>query len=108
MEIPNYVGYLSQESFAFPKNSPYAELFDFHLEKFKEKGLITRILDKYPTIHPKCPDLGGTTLGFKSVITTFVPLAFGIFFGIVLFILEKILVKSKYFSLPKSNRNDWK
>ena len=72
------------------------------MEKFNEKGIIARILEKYPTIQPKCPDLGGTTLGFKSVITTFVPLVFGIFFGIILFILEEILVKSKYFSLPKS------
>ena len=102
IEIPQYEGYMSQNSFVFPKNSPYAELFDFHLEKFNEKGIITRILEKYPTIPPKCPDLGGAILGYKSVITTFVPLAFGIIFGIILFILEKILVKSKYFGLPKS------
>ena len=106
MEIPNYVGYLSQEAFAYPKNSPYAEMFDFHLEKFREKGIIAKILEKYQIIRPKCPDLGGTTSGFKSVITTFIPLAFGILFGIILFILEKILVKSKYFSLPKSKPAD--
>ena len=42
----------SQGAFAFPKGSPYTDLFNFHLNRMAESGELHRIINKYEEV--KC------------------------------------------------------
>ena len=57
-------------SFGFQKNSPYVGLFNFHLKKMRERGVIKETLKKI-TPPQVCPDLSGKPLGINSSFTAF-------------------------------------
>ena len=40
----------------YQKNSPYAEMFDYHIEKMRQNGVIDNIQNKYKALPQQCPD----------------------------------------------------
>ena len=41
----------------YQKNSPFAEMFDYHIEKLRQTGVLDTIKTKYQGLEQKCPDL---------------------------------------------------
>ena len=44
-------------AFGYQKNSPFAEMFDYHIEKIRQTGVLDTIKTKYQGLEQKCPDL---------------------------------------------------
>ena len=42
----------------YQKNSPYAEIFDYYIEKMRQSGLLDSIHNKNRALPQKCPDFG--------------------------------------------------
>ena len=62
---------LNTESYAFQKDSPYMEIFNYFLQEMKEKGVIKQILEKYKSGPQVCPDMSGQPLGINNSFTAF-------------------------------------
>ena len=57
-------------AFAVQKNSPYYGLFNYHMKKMKETGILDQILSKYEISRRQiCPDYSGQALGMNSTFT---------------------------------------
>ena len=64
LAIPAKYGIRSQ-AFAFQKNSPYLDLFNYYLKAMDETGTSDRILEKYKPLPQNCPDKSGKPIGNK-------------------------------------------
>ena len=62
LAIPAKYGIRSQ-AFAFQKNSPYLELFNYYLKAMDESGISDRILERYKPQAQYCPDKSGQPIG---------------------------------------------
>ena len=40
----------------YQKNSPYAEMLDYHIEKMREAGVLDNIKNKYRALPQQCPN----------------------------------------------------
>ena len=40
----------------YQKNSPYAQMLDYHIEEMRESGVLDKIRDKYRSLPQQCPD----------------------------------------------------
>ena len=40
----------------YQKDSPYADMFDYHIELMKGAGVLDRIKNKYNEVRQHCPD----------------------------------------------------
>ena len=65
-------------AYGYQKHSPYQGLFDYYIKEMKETGALKKILNKYETDTPVCPDGSGKPLGFESCFTAFLVLLSGI------------------------------
>ena len=75
-------------SFGFPKNSPYMEVFNYHIQRLRETGTMARIFPKNP---PQiCPDFSGEPLGFENIGSGFLVLVCGMGCSLLILILEFI------------------
>ena len=75
-------------SFGFPKNSPYMEVFNYHIQKLRETGTMARIFPKNP---PQiCPDFSGEPLGFENIGSGFLVLVCGMGCSLLILLLEFI------------------
>ena len=77
-------------AYGFQKDSPFLPLFNYNLNKMKEKGSLKQIQDKYELKPQICPDYSGKSLGASSVFAAFGVLFFGIGIAAILFGIEKI------------------
>ena len=77
-----------QFAWAFPKNSPYLNIFNFYFEKFKEKGIWHSINERYKTKPQLCPDLNGKPIEYSSCFTAFLALLGGISISFLLMLME--------------------
>ena len=64
--------------FAFQKDSPYLELFDYYLKKMKQDGVLDKLIIEYEPPPQICPDLTGKALGFNNLIFPFLTMIAGI------------------------------
>lgn len=89
-KIVNILGPLhkSQLAWIVPKNSPYLEIFRYHLQQLKENGIVERYYKMYVVGDQVCPDLSGKPLSLKQCISAFLVFAPGIIFSITWFLLE--------------------
>ena len=58
-------------SWGFQKYSPYLPLFNYHLKKMEEQGLIRKYHEKFQPSPQICPDGAGKPIGFNSCLTAF-------------------------------------
>ena len=88
-------------SYAFQKDSPYLEIFNYYMKALEEKGTSRQILDKYKSEPQVCIDKSGSPLGFESCFTAFLILCGGGILGCVLFVIEMVFSKFIGFDLSK-------
>ena len=44
-------------AFGYQKDSSFAEIFDYHVEKMRQSGVLDTIKTKYDALRQNCPDL---------------------------------------------------
>ena len=69
-------------------------MFNYHLRKLKESGLVHRIINKYEAQRPKrvdCADNRYKQIDWSNIVAAFVIMAAGAVISILVFSLEKIL-----------------
>ena len=77
-------------AYGFQKDSPFLNLFNYNLNKMKEKGSLKQIQDKYEPKPQICPDYNGKSLGVSSGFFGFGVLFSGVGIALILFGLEKL------------------
>ena len=83
---------ISPGAFAYQKDSEFRGLFDYHLMKMKESG----ILDLINTDHLPEPPLvigmtGANSLGYDNLIFPTIVLSFGGFGALIITVLERLM-----------------
>ena len=86
-------------AYGFQKNSPWLDLFDFHLKEMREKGALKQIELQYQSPPQICPDLSGKPMGFNNCFTAFGVLFLGAGMCIGLFLTEVFAAALKSASL---------
>jgi hypothetical protein len=81
-------------AYAFQKDSPYLDLFNYFITQLKESGSYEKISQEYESKPQICPDYSGKSLGFDSCITMFLVILMGLGLGFLLLLMECLL---KYF-----------
>ena len=104
--IVNYQDY----AFAFPKGSPYRDLFDLTLQKMVESGELKRIKDTYASRPPDCGGSKGRSLGFGTTCFAVAVFLVGIVACLTFWIVEvikKLLWSSflLFITFYKTNQN---
>ena len=77
-------------AFGFQKDSPFLPLFNYNLNRMREKGSLKQIQVKYEPPPQVCPDYSGKSLGVRSVFSAFGVFFFGVGIAFILFGLEKL------------------
>ena len=77
-------------AYGFQKDSPFLPLFNYNLNKMKERGSLKQIQVKYEPPPQICPDYSGKSLGVSSVFSAFGVLFSGVGIALILFGLEKL------------------
>ena len=77
-------------AYGFQKDSPFLPLFNYNLNKMKERGSLKQIQVKYESQPQVCPNYSGDALGFISVISLFWIIIPGFIIAWIVFGLEKI------------------
>ena len=81
---------VKQLAYGFQKDSPFLPLFNYNLNKMREKGSLKQIQVKYEPPPQICPDYSGKALGVSSVFSGFGVLFSGVGIALILFGLEKL------------------
>ena len=74
--------------FAFQKDSPYLDIFNFYINNLRESGALTRIFKDVEPAPQDCPKMEGTSLGFNNCFGAFLVMIVGVGTGILLLIAE--------------------
>ena len=77
-------------AYGFQKDSPFLPLFNYNLNKMKERGSLKQIQVKYEPPPQICPDFSGKSLGVNSVFSVFYVLFSGVGIALILLGLEKL------------------
>ena len=59
-------------AYAFQKDSPYLEIFNYFIRELREKGAKKQILEKYESRGQVCPDMSGKPLEINTSFTAFI------------------------------------
>ncbi len=96
-------------SYAFSKNSPYYEIFNYALLKLSEKGVVRLLNQRFVNLDVECLNDGrDESLSFVKLISLFGILGAGTFLALVLFIAESIFRHqhlSMHFERPNAMLN---
>ena len=65
-------------AYGFQKDSPFLPLFNYNLNKMRERGSLEQIQVKYEPPPQICPDYSGKALGVSSVFS-----GFGVLFSVL-------------------------
>ena len=80
----------ADNAFAFPKDSPFKDLFDLALQKMVESGELERIRKSYSVRKPDCGGGKGRKLGFGTTCFAMAVFVIGLGFCCASLLLEKI------------------
>ena len=75
-------------AWAFPKKSPFLNIFDFNFQKIKDSGIWKGIKNRYKNLPQECPDLSGNSIDFDSCFTAFLILFIGFSFSFLIIFIE--------------------
>ena len=90
LKIMKFQGRKIQIAYAFPRKSPYLEIFNRKLQQMDESGELMKITDKYLEATPECNKSKGKPLGFENIVIIFLIISTGILASLILFVLEKV------------------
>ena len=77
--------------FAFQKDSPYLDIFNFYINNLRESGALIRIFKDVEPAPQNCPKMEGTALGFNNCFGAFLVMIVGVGTGILLLIAESFV-----------------
>ena len=80
-------------SWTFNKDSPYTQLFDFHIRQFIEKGHYKALEAKYQESKQRCEDIGTLPIDFRICVSAFLTLIFGLALSFISFLFEFVIMK---------------
>ena len=80
-------------SWAFKKDSPYTQLFDFYVRQFIEKGHYKALEAKYQESQQRCQDIGTLPIDFRICVSAFLVLIFGLALSFVSFLGEFVMTQ---------------
>ena len=87
--IPTQGQYMKKAiAWAFPKKSPFLNIFDFNFQKIKDSGIWKGIKNRYKNLPQECPDLSGNSIDFDSCFTAFLILLIGFSFSFLITLIE--------------------
>ena len=75
-------------AWAFPKRSPFLNIFNLNFQKFKARGIWKGIKNRYKNLPQECPDLSGNSIDFDSCFTAFLILLIGFSFSFLIILIE--------------------
>ena len=75
-------------AWAFPKKSPFLNIFNLNFQKFKARGIWIGIKNRYKNLPQECPDLSGNSIDFDSCFTAFLILLIGFSFSFLIILIE--------------------
>ena len=75
-------------AWAFSKKSPYLNIFNFYIQKFKGNGIWKSIEERHKKPPQDCPDLSGEPIDFESCFTAFLVLLVGFSFSFLIILIE--------------------
>ena len=75
-------------AWAFPKKSPFLNIFNLNFQKFKARGIWKGIKNRYKSLPQECPDLRGNSIDFDSCFTAFLILLIGFSFSFLIILIE--------------------
>ena len=78
---------------AFPKHSPYLEIFNFYLNEYTEKGFWDAIQRKHMMSPQICSDYTNESIGWSKCITAFLCLIGGICISAIIMGLEYLQIR---------------
>ncbi|XP_069943415.1 probable glutamate receptor isoform X3 [Cherax quadricarinatus] len=78
---------------AWPQGSPYLQLFDHFINKYRESGILQKLKNVWYPRPYSCSNQPVVALGFQQVFTAFVLLSLGVGFSVLLLSLEKLVIK---------------
>ena len=90
-------------AWAFPKYSPYLEIFDFYISQVIEKGQWDAIENRYKANPQVCLDMSGMPIEFANCFTAFLAWISGLFLGLLLLLFENLFKPLK----QSFRRPDW-
>ncbi|XP_045610633.2 probable glutamate receptor isoform X2 [Procambarus clarkii] len=79
----------------WPQGSPYLQLFDHFINKFRESGLLKKLMDVWYPRPYACPGQPVVALGLQQVFTAFVLLSLGAGLSFLLLSLEKFIIQCR-------------
>ena len=77
--------------FAFQKDSPYLDIFNFYINNLRETGALIRIFKDVEPAPQNCPKMEGTALGFNNCFGAFLVVIVGAGTGVLLLIAESFV-----------------
>ena len=87
--IPTKGQYMKKSiAWAFPKRSPFLNIFNLNFQKFKARGIWGGIKNRYKNLPQECPDLSGNSIDFDSCFTAFLILLIGFSFSFLIILIE--------------------
>ena len=87
--IPTKGQYMKKSiAWAFPKRSPFLNIFNLNFQKFKARGIWGGIKNRYKNLPQECPDLSGNSIDFDSCFTAFLILLIGFSFSFLIVLIE--------------------
>ena len=93
------LGFKSQISFGFPRESPMIDLFNHHLLKMKTSGMLSKIFSAVPKVTQSCEENDSISIiSYSNVSFLFLVLAGGAFLSILCLMIEITL---KRFARPR-------
>ncbi|KAK3865703.1 hypothetical protein Pcinc_028713 [Petrolisthes cinctipes] len=78
-------------SLGWPRGSPYVQLFDHYINKFRESGLLRKLMTVWYPKPYSCPSDSVIPLGFTQVFTAFVILGVGALFSLLFLAIERVV-----------------
>lgn len=85
-------------SFTFQKNSPYSQLFNYHLQRMDEEGVIHRLQKKWLSKRDSRFNLDSPlSLGYNNLVFPFLTLILGCFAALLISLCERVIKSQNNF-----------
>ena len=84
--------YKQEVSFTLQKNSPYSQLFNYHLQRMNEKGMLHRLQQKHLSKPDRRQSLDPPfSLGYNNIVFPFLVIIFGCTAALLTSLFEKVI-----------------
>ena len=94
IDIPQAIAKI-KTGFPFQKNSPYLKIFNRKIKDLKEKGILSKIINKHRLTPRNCQTSSATTIDVEDCFTAYLIWACGLVLGLLFLMVEKSFIDKK-------------